>query len=191
MSSEEKQIWSWFFKMRFKVEIYLIIAVVVFFGVLQFRYIGAPEMVDETMAACAVTVEGEVIPCEVNVKGKLAVHPFANGVDTFESDAGEGIFINGIPVVYDIHFFQEDGDYWYIKENDQPSYRAQYVVKRECEEFVFCMDVSLIFPERESEPCLIVAPAQNLEEARRILARIPKEELSETFSELVNQIMYT
>ena len=168
----------------------LIIGLPVIIGIFLIGTFGSVKSVDQTLPACVITADGKILSTNVRIEGELTVHPYDpfGSVDTFESDAGEGIFINGIPVAYDIHFFREDSEYVYRK-NDQPSYRAEYVVKRECEEFVFCMDLSLIFPERESQLCLVVAPAGDEAEAKVILELIPKDGLSEEFAEVLSLVI--
>lgn len=154
---------------------------------------GHVEALDTDMQAVVITADSDVLTTKVSVQGEYTTYPFGglfgSGRDIFESDPGEGISVNGKPVIYRIDFPKDREDYLYMSHNDQPSFPAQYIVKRECEEFIFCMDGNLLYPNQKEALCLVVAPAESLAAAKNILKSLPELPLQTDFSQLIEAVL--
>ena len=180
--------------LRIRMEIWLMIGL----GILLLAYIfisgyGRVTELDRVLPATVMTGSGDILTAEVTVKGEYTTYPFGgvfgSGRDTFASEPGEGIFVGGKPFIYRIDYGRKEEAYFYGTRNDQPSFPAQYIAKRDCGELVIFTDVRFLFPDRESEPCLVVAPANSNAEARRSLENLPELYLLEDFEELLERIL--
>lgn len=141
------------------------ILLLVVLACLVISFVGIPKGLNETVDARVYTEFGEVIPCQVLIKGEVTHYPFRNTAD------------------YSISAYR---DHILISEMTYNTKKQQYGtcqtyrftgIKDIAQDVLFVeMDLQTLFPEMGSQRCIIAAPGRQMESIIRILDQeeIPK-----------------
>ena len=144
------------------------VALLIFLAVLAVSFLGRSKKVETTLDACLLTQSGEVLTCEVYIKGELNLYPLRHDRDYFYTEplgtGVRGISVNGKPGIGEL-YAEEDHKELLIGVND----RGTFCMGRNGDRMFAEMDVSYLFPDRESQRCVVAAPASNLEELQQLL----------------------
>ena len=127
--------------------------------------IGISQDIDQTLAACVVTEDGQGIPCEVRITGEVTVYPLKDKSHKRScTDDGEvTVYANGNRLGI-LSFDAGNEEFTYGE-----TYPAVYVMRRDLGIFFAQTDVARIFPEKESQLCVIAAPSENKADAIALL----------------------
>lgn len=147
-------------------------ALLIFMAVLLISVIGYNRDLETTLDACVLTESGEVLTCEVYIKGELNLYPLRHDQDYLYNESmgtgARGICINGKPGIEQL-YAGEDHEDLLIGGNQ----RGIFFMDREGSRMFAEMDVSYLFPDMESQRCVVAAPASNLEELQQLLEGQP------------------
>lgn len=162
----------WLWKWLRKVAMVLLLA---FMAVLLVSIMGYSKDLETTLDACVLTESGEVLNCEVYIKGELNLYPLRHDQDYLYTEplgtGARGISINGKPGIGEL-YAREDHEDLLIGVND----RGTFCMDRKGTKLFAEMDASYLFPEVKSQRCVVAAPATNLEQLKQLLEgqTIPK-----------------
>lgn len=134
------------------------IVLLVAIGCLLVSCIGFPKELDETVEACVYTESGEEIACQVQIEGEVTRYPF-KGYEKYDLD----VYLGSIRI-FKMQNISSKEPYAYWQ-----TYRLASINDIQKEILVVETDIQVLFSERESERCLIVAPALDKETAVKIV----------------------
>ena len=139
-----------------------------FIAVLAVSSIGFNRDLETTLDACVLTQSGEVLTCEVYLKGEMNLYPLSHERDYLYNEnmgtGARGICINGKPGIEQLYAGEDHKDLLIGVNN-----RGVFCMNREGTKVFAEMDVSYLFPEMESQRCVVAAPATSLEELQQLL----------------------
>lgn len=130
-----------------------------------------PHTVSHVLDGYIVYLDGSEVSCSVSVRGKYQYNPM------FGSTFDGTIYANDVPVGYPdirVTFFSGDGITEYCrKEADNVNFTGNLLMDDSCKKVVLscCYDAANQRDTAdEAYRCLIIAPAQNISEAKNVLA---------------------
>lgn len=147
--------------LRYSIGIY---GILVMIGLFLYN-VGIPQNVDETLTACVITEEGETHPCEVRITGEATEYPLKNIIRKRSYSYGGSVTVYANDKRLGILSFDEGNDNY----THTYSHPAVCVLRRDREVFFAQTDVQKIFPEQESQGCVVIAPAENKADAISLL----------------------
>ena len=155
------RLWKWLEK---AATVLLLILIVV----LAVSFMGRSKKLETTLDACVLTESGEVRTCEVYIKGELNLYPLRHDRDYLYTEplgtGVRGISVNGKPGIGELYAGEDHKDLL-IGVNQ----RGIFFMDREGSRMFAEMDASYLFPDMESQRCVVAAPARNLEELKQLL----------------------
>ena len=133
---------------------------------LVISFVGIPKELDETVDAWAYTQSGERLPCRIRMTGEITRYPFRN----FEEHQLLAYRENNL--ISEMTYNTSRQQYGYCQ-----NYRFTGIKDLEKNVLVAELDLNTLFPERESQRCVVVAPAGSLEAASAIVQQsgVPEE----------------
>jgi len=171
-----KQFWKAYIKNLYltwrwlgKIAAVLMIA---FLAMLLVSWMGSTKNIETTLNACLLTEDGEVLNCQVYIKGELNRYPLRHGADYFYTEplgtGVRGISINGRPGIGEL-YCNDSHETLLIGASD----RGVYFMDRKASLMFAETDLKYVFPELDSKRCVVAAPASNLEEMKQLLEGQP------------------
>lgn len=155
------------------VRIGMLVLGIFMLAVLVVQDLGFPKNVDETLSACVITESGEVLSCEVSLKGEVTNYPFKK--DRYGMEDSIKVWFGDRWLV---EFEYDHGTFDYTIGDAYWSGDTVAGVMRRKRDVLFVeMDVKTIYPEMESQRCVLVAPAKNEGDALNLLHTVSPEKL--------------
>lgn len=134
------------------------IVLLVTIGCLLVSFIGFPKELDETVEACVYTESGEAIAGQVRIDGEVTRYPF-KGYEQYDLD----VYWESVRI-FKLQNISSKAPYAYWQ-----TYRLTSINDIQKEILVVETDIQVLFPERESQRCLIVSPTVDMETAMKIV----------------------
>jgi len=156
-------IWKWFRKVA-------AVLLLIFMAALLVSWLGHTEEIETTLNACVVTQAGEVRTCQVYIKGEMNLYPMRHGQDYFYTEPMgtgiRGISINGKPGMGELYSNNSHKDLL-LGASD----RGVYFMNREATLVFAETDLKYIFPELDSQRCILAAPASDVSQVRQLISQ--------------------
>lgn len=135
-------------------------------------FVGIPKKLDEIVDACVYTESGETISCQIQMQGEVTSYPFKNYAQYDIIAYREHILVS------EMQYNTSEQQYGYCQ-----TYRFTGIKDIENDVLVVEMDLHTLFPEKESQRCLISIPALELSKAMEIVNKSnAPEEFKEPFA---------
>lgn len=142
-------------------------------GWLFIRNVGFPKNVDEALPACVITSGGEVISCEIVLKGEVTSYPFQS--DKYGMDDRVKVWFKDRWLV-ELEYYH--GTFAYaIADDRRYDDTVSAMMSRNRDMLIMELDVKTIFPEKESQRCVLIAPAESKSIALEQFSSVPAKEL--------------
>lgn len=134
-----------------------------------FSLTGFTDDLETTLDACVIAEDGQVLTCQVYVKGEMTHYPLRPHQDYFYTEplgtGVRGISINGKPAIGNLSFDREHQDLAV-----GVSQRGVYFLDRKATLMFGETDLNYLFPDLSSQRCIVAAPASNAEQLRQLIA---------------------
>lgn len=150
------------------------VILIIIFALVVFSVIGFPKEIRQTREAVLYTESGETIPCEVEIQGDVTRYPL-KGYSLYDLEAS----CNGVFFAY-LGYDPEELQY------DISTAHLGNITILDIPNDVLVAELNLqsLFPERESQRCILVSPVMDLSAALELADRAAEGEpdLAESFS---------
>lgn len=127
-------------------------------GCLVISFIGIPKEIDEIVDACVYTEHGETLHCEIQIKGEVTNHPFRNYSEYSICAYRDNILLS------EMQYNTAKQQYGYCQQ-----YRFTGIKDILNDVLVIETDLNYLYPNMETQRCMIVAPAQERDTAMDIV----------------------
>jgi len=137
------------------------------------KNMGFPQNVDENLPACLIMQDGEVLSCEVSLKGEVTNYPFKK--DNYGMEDWVKVWFGDRWLV---EFAYYHGTFEYmIGDAYWSGDTVEGLMSRNRDLLFLELDVKMLLPEMESQRCVLVAPATEKAEALKLLQAVSPEDL--------------
>ena len=153
-----KELFWIYIKLWWRVNVVGSILMLIALAGLVVSFVGFPKEIDETLDACVYTESGETMFCQIQVKGEVTKYPFRKYSEYDICAYREHILVS------EMDYNTSEQQYGYCH-----TYRFTGIKDIERVILVVEMDLHTLFPEEESQRCMIVAPALERSEALEIV----------------------
>lgn len=150
-----------FFKVHRKMGQILSAVLLVFMAVLLVSFVGFPKDIEETCEAAVITESGEVLTCQLQVRGNGTYYPLRqdrNAVEMLSIWAGDNLVVEFEWVQGTVGF--------------SSSYRYTGILDRENQRLLAEVDGKTISPELEGQRCVVAVPVMEQAAAAEMLAEL-------------------
>jgi len=134
-------------------------------------FVGIPKDLEETVDACVYTESGETFPCQLRITGEVTTYPFRKNKEYVISVYREHILVS------EMHYNTAKQRYAYCQ-----TYRFTGIKDIEQDVLLVEMDLQTLYPEMESQRCMIVSPVLKHREAMEIINSVDYDEYKNPFS---------
>ena len=147
-----------FFKFWRRIDNIACVILLVLIGCLIISFIGFPKDVDEIVDACVYTENGETLSCQIRITGEVTNYPFRSYAQYTICAYRENILVS------EMEYNTRTQKYGYCKQH-----RFTGIKDIENDILVVEMDLHTLFPDLESQRCMVVAPALERNAAMEIV----------------------
>ena len=148
------------------------VVLLVVLGCLVASFVGFPKNIEQTVEACVYTEGGEQLSCQLLITGEATTYPFRNRVEYSIKAFSDHVLVS------EMNYDTKRQAYGYCN-----TYRFTGIKDIQNDVLMVEMDLSTLFPEQESQRCVISAPACARTEIVDCLNRAElSEEYKQTFA---------
>lgn len=156
-------------RVRYSVLIFAAIAVICMF----IANLGFPKNVEERLPACVITENGEMLNCEIVLRGEVTDYIVKKAKYGME-DRVKVWF--GDRWLVEFEYYHGTSEYA-IADAYWDGNTVEGLMSRKRDLLILELDAKMLFPEMDSQRCVLVAPGENGQGAIEILRNVCPEEL--------------